>query len=189
MTTIDSSNTTSAQLFGRALSQVQASLLAQPAAVLALAIAAGMAPQPAQAQNYESIGRAIGSQVGTVAAGNGGIFSPTARIGSMVGEQMGIGLTRPLDEAARQAKQEEERQRREAQQDAEAVHKAVLKARVDAAYVQERQRLDPNYTAAAASCDNANQRYSATNNNVSAIIERGNRLVQEAQQRNGMAQR
>lgn len=150
-------------------------------ALVAIAVAAGMAPDAARAwgMNYESAGRTIGSELGR-AAGGGAIFSPEARVASVVGEMAGQMLGRSIDSVGQQAKQAQEAERM-----------AIEQARRDAAYEAERKRLDPTWTPGATPYSEVAQRSAASEarwGSISGNLQRNDaamqQLVQQWEERN-----
>lgn len=93
--------------------------------LLSSIVIAGCATQHGEGEN---LGRTIGGELGRAAAG--GVFSPVARIGGVLGETAGKMAGRTLD--SRSSIERAEQQARE-------------QAARDAAYEAERKRLDPWY--------------------------------------------
>lgn len=119
----------------RAFASVRSSLRVSPAFMAAIAVVAGMATEDAKAwgnNQFEQIGRTMGSEMGRQAGG--GSFSTESRIGGMVGSMLGATLGRPLDEDAKEKKRLE-------QIEAKARDQAIR----DAAYEEQRRRIDPSY--------------------------------------------
>ncbi len=121
--------------------------------------------------------------------GGGGIFSPQARIGLLVGEMIGSSVARPLDDRARLERERQEAELREARELAEAQRRAKVQAAADSAYDAERRRLDPTYAGTAAASDAANARYSGAVRNADTTANRMSQLVQEFEARNAQRQR
>lgn len=131
-----------------AMSSVRKSLATAPLAVAAVVAVAGMVPSQAKAENFESLGRFIGYELGSK-AGTG--YDAASRVGGRVLEMVGESAGRKGD-AASVAKAEKERLV------AEAREQAMADAAADAAYVAERKRLDPSYQPSAAESYAAVQR-------------------------------
>jgi hypothetical protein len=163
-----------------AVRSVRTNMRASGPALVALAIAAGLAPDVARAwgMDYESAGRTIGSEIGRAAGGNQ-IFSPAGRIGSVIGEMAGAAIGRPFDAASRESDRQQQ-----------AIKEAQDQARRDAAYDAERKRLDPTYTPAAryadmsARAEAAAQQWRAVSGNVEVNHQRLDGLAQEWERRN-----
>lgn len=197
--------------FRAAQAAMRRALISHPAAAVALALACGLSVAPAHAQyfgnaQYEHVGRTIGGELGRAAAGGNGLYTPQARIGVMIGEIVGGSLTRPMDATANAAAERErerlaaERARRqdelrEAREIADAQRRARVKAAADAAYEQERRRIDPSYDGAATtgaattSGAAADTRYQAIAGNLDAGNTRVRALVEDYQRRNAPRQR
>lgn len=167
-------------LLSKARASVRASLTASHITLLAVGMAAGLSAEQARAwgNNYEYLGRTVGSELGRAVAGRDGAWSPAGRIAGLAGEMVGASVARPFDQAAedqRRADQEVQRAREQAQR--------------DNAYEAERRRLDPNYTGTRYSemADRGARSldaHRAIANNVSALNEENERLVRDYQRRN-----
>lgn len=163
-----------------AMNAARSGLTSSPAALIAIGMAAGMAAPEAHAwQNqYESIGRTVGGEVARQAAG-GGVFSPTARIAGLLGETLGANLGKPFD-------QQSEAERKEA----ENIQRAKEQAQRDAAYDQERRRLDPNYVPSSSYGEMVRRSGQASGNfgdvgsNIRALNDRAQAAIEEYSKRN-----
>ncbi len=167
---------TKSMLLASALKAARASLSARPAALVAIALAAGMAAPAAHAwgTNYEYAGSSIGYQLGNALGAGSSVKSS---IGSTIGNVIGSTMGRSVDQSSQQEKAQET-----------AIQQAKLQAQRDAAYDAERRRLDPNYTysAAAGRSASANSTYTS---NLDAIVQRNSALAAQYTSRSGQRSR
>lgn len=119
-----------------ALDSVRRSLLRSPSALAAFAVAAGLgAHADAWAQQYSSVGRSIGYEMGRAVGGTG----PQGRIASLVLQSVGAAAGSQLDAPPSRSTSAEQRRIESLQQ------QAREQAARDAAYVSTRRQLDPGY--------------------------------------------
>jgi hypothetical protein len=157
-----------------AFASVRSSLSRAPAFLVAVAAVAGLSATDAKAwgNNYENLGRVIGTEVAREAAGGG--FTPQARVAGLIGQTAGTVIARPLDAKSQEADRLERIR-------AQAREQAVR----DEAYAQARREINPNYQPAAQGSQRVNQGYSAVQNNMQVLVQRNMELTRQYQQRNG----
>jgi hypothetical protein len=161
-----------------AMQAVRVALRNTPGVFAAISIAAGVAAHEAHAQSneYENLGRSVGSNLGAAVGGNS--FSPGSRIAQALGSVAGSLVGRPMDASTNAQKH-----------DAQIAQEAHDLAVRDAAYCNERKRNDPSIDLQTCYADLAKRARAESNwnqgiaSNIQALNARNAAIVREMEQR------